>query len=173
MSRISRSLFILPLLLLALSLQACGGFHLRGSVTPDGKRVSGKLNSTVQLINVDLNSPFGRNLSTAIRNSGGKLVSSDADYSIRLSNFNEGKYAAGYSRARQVREYSIFLKSDYQIRQKGGEVLVSDTVDVNRTQLYDSEFALGKAEEEQQIRSQLRLEAADMIRARLVFLHKP
>lgn len=174
MSHLSRLFFILPLLVIALSLQGCGGFHLRGSSSAEGEIVRGKLDSTVQLLNIDLNSAFGRHLKTAVKNIGGKLVDapSNADYTIRINQFNEGKYAAGYSRARQIREYSIFLKANYQIRNKSGELLVDDIVDVSRTQLYDSEFALGKAEEENQIRSQLRLEAADIIRARLQFLHK-
>ncbi|MGV6808909.1 MAG: LPS-assembly lipoprotein LptE, partial [bacterium] len=152
------------ILIIALwGLQACGGFHLRGSNTEQPSQMT--ITDSVTLNGVGLSSQLGRAVVSAVKQSGGKMAThhDQARYHIQINNVQEGKYAAGYSRARQIREYSIFLKFNFKIRDRQTQKTTQDTIELSRTQLYDSEFALGKAEEEDQMRVQLRQDAARML----------
>jgi len=161
----------LILIIALLGLQACGGFHLRGN-NPESQAIN--INDTVAINGVGLSSQFGRALINAIKQSGGQVMTKGekSRYHIQINGLDEGKYAAGYSRARQIREYSIFLKLSFKIRDRETQKEIQDSIDLNHTLLYDSEFALGKAEEEDQMRVQLRENAARMLATRTAYLSR-
>lgn len=160
----------LILMIALLGLQACGGFHLRGSDTKQHSQIT--IKDSVSLNGVGLSSQLGRAVVSAVKQAGGQMATTheQARYHIEVNNVQEGKYAAGYSRARQIREYSIFLKFNFKIRDRQTQKTAQDTIELSRTQLYDSEFALGKAEEEDQMRDQLRQDAARMLVTRTAYL---
>ncbi len=162
------------IVLISLFLHGCSsgeGFHLRGH----GNIPSVKESFYIEGINIQ--SPFGISLRDALNQSGSTIVQdrSQASVILTISNLLEDKVAAGYSRARKVREYDIFLKFHYSFR-SAGEVENytprSSDINLSRTQLYDSDFALGKAEEEKTIRKELRQNAARLILLKLRYSHK-
>jgi outer membrane lipopolysaccharide assembly protein LptE/RlpB len=158
---------IFYLVLLSSVLVACSGesFHLRGH----GSIPS--VNETLYLNGVSRLNPFSIALRDAIKGAGSLVTQNKSQASIQLNvdNINEGKIATGYSRARKVREYDIFLKLNYSFTHlnKGNTVLSKGTVNLSQTQLYDSDFALGKAEEEELIKQELRRRAAHLILTKL------
>ena len=165
---------IFYVLLLSSLLYSCSGesFHLRGH---DNGALSA-IKETIYLEGVNRSSPLAIELRDRIKSSGALLSYNKNQASIQLtiSNINEGKIAAGYSRARKVREYDIFLKLDYAFtRLKTNNQLISKgKINVMRIQLYDSDFALAKAEEEETIRQELRGNAAHLMLTKLHYSQK-
>ena len=71
------------------------------------------------------------------------------DSLLYITNYQEGKRVVGYGKNREVREFLIFTRLDYEVRAKGGGMLLpKQRLQVDKTQIYDSEFVLGKTEEE-------------------------
>ena len=154
-------------------LQSCSGegFHLRGHGNLPA------IQEAFYIEGINLQTPFGSILRNALNQSGSKVVQDPGQASILLtiSNLVEDKTAAGYSRARKVREYDIFIRMNYSFRStnsynnfKAG----NGYINLTRTQLYDSDFALGKAEEEAAIHRELEQKAAQLILLKLQYSHK-
>ena len=163
----------LTLLLVSIFLQACSGesFHLRGQGNVPA------LQEAFYIEGINLQSPLGIALRNTLKQSGSRIVQdrSQASLLLQISNMREGKTAAGYSRARKVREYDIFLRLNYAFRSINGKdsyTSGNSSVNTSRTQLYDSDFALGKAEEEETIRQELRQNAARLILVKLRYSQK-
>jgi len=158
--------------LLSSLVYSCSGenFHLRGH----GNNRALNISETFYIKGVNRSSRFASALYAAIKRSGSAVSNNKSQASIQLdiSNINEGKVAAGYSRARKVREYDIFLKLDYRFKRLHHEVglVTQGKINVMRTQLYDSDFALGKAEEEETIRQELRNSAAETMLTKLYYV---
>jgi len=165
--------YYLLILFTTLFLQACSGegFHLRGH----GKLPS--IQESFYIEGINIQSPVGIALRDAFRQSGSKIVQdiSQATVLLKITSLIEDKVAAGYSKARKVREYDVFLKFNFSFRSVG-EVEhytpSSKSINLTRTLLYDSDFALGKAEEEETIRQELRQNAARIILTKLRYSHK-
>lgn len=160
-------------LLIGMLLSACSGegFHLRGK----GKLPS--VQESFYLEGINVQSPMGLALQDAFKQSGSKIVQdiNQATVLLSISSLIEDKVAAGYSKARKVREYDVFLRFNYSFRSIGETEYytpASSNVNVTRTQLYDSDFALGKAEEEETIRKELRQNAARLILVKLRYSRK-
>lgn len=158
---------------IATFLQGCSGegFHLRGN----GKLPS--IQESFYLEGINLQSPIGIALRDAFKLSGSQIVQdrSQATVLLQISSLVEDKVAAGYSRARKVREYDIFLRLNYSFRSIGKVEYytpASSSVNLTRTQLYDSDFVLGKTEEEETIRQELRQNAARLILTKLRYSRK-
>lgn len=158
----------LLIVLLVLSLQACMGFHLRGSDVDGGI----KLNYPIYLGGVSLTHPFGRAMNDNFKRAGATLRGnrSNTDYDIHITDYKEERHIAGYTADRQVREYAITLKMNYRIVDAKTKKEISDSIDLSRTQVYDNNQTLGMAEEEETIRFQQRNDAARVIRNRMRYL---
>lgn len=156
-------LFLLSSLLLT-SCSNGGGFHLRDSVALP------EVYKRVYMQGKDLDSRFGEALQRAFEAAGSELVDdvSKATMILKIEDYDEGKKVAGYGTNREVREYLIFLRFIYSTRSKDGkELLKPRKVNLDKIQIYDSAFVLGKIEEARLIKKDLRENAARQIVLRL------
>lgn len=152
--------FIIPLL------SACtgGGFHLRGNVPLPA------VFQTMALQGIAADSDFALTLRKAFADSRYTLQLNTNNEHARLViiDYQEGKRVVGYGRSREVREFLLFITLDYEVRAANGELLLpKQRLQVDKTQIYDSEFVLGKTEEERVIRKDLRDDLARKILVRL------
>ncbi len=155
--------------LLATGLTACssgnGGFHLRGSVALPATY------KKIYLQGQDPDEPFGKALKKALEEVGSELVMNpdEATAIMQINQYREGKRVAGYGQNREVRQYLIFLKFGYEMKsaQDQRALLPASHISLDRTQIYDSAFVLGKIEEERLIREDLRQSAVRHILLRL------
>lgn len=149
-------------------LTACtgGGFHLRDNV-----RLPAVFQPMV-LQGVPANSAFAVALRKAFESGGNELLLTTHnvnDYAqLFITDYQENKRVVGYGQNREVREFLIFTKFQYEVRAKNGEILLpKQRLQVDKTQIYDSEFVLGKTEEERVIRDDLRNDLARKVLIRL------
>jgi len=149
-------------------LQGCS-FHLRETTPlPDSLK-------QLQIVGVTDNSGLFNALKVAVEEAGGE-VRKAAKATLQLSNIREGRRVVAYNSERKARIYLISLKFNYTIRvksnsnDKGGSLFNSrQRINLDKTFLYDANFALGKVKEEEQIRDSLYAEAARLILLRLKY----
>ncbi len=148
-------------------LVGCSGesFHLRGSVALP------EVYQQVYLQSDLLDSPFEKVLRKQLAAVGSTLVA-DPDKAtaiIRLDQYQEGKRVAGYGSNREVRQYLIFLRFDFSTKSsEDGRMLIPvSKINLDKIQIYDSAFVLGKIEEERLIKEDLRESAARQVLLRL------
>ena len=160
--QLSIKLFVVTLVMLMLP--ACSGnsFHLRKSID---------LPISYQRIQMtNASSGLAKALRMALEESGG-VVDSKAKTQIIFSNIRERKQVIAYTSQRKARIYLLSLKFEYEV--KGGRKnLKTQRINLDRNFIYDANFALGKAEEEKQIRDDLYAEAARLILLRLQYAEK-
>lgn len=148
-----------------LVMQACtdSGFHLRSNIELPSKY------KKIQLQNLRQGHGLVNALQLKLEESGGELLESSST-KIKIHNYQEGRRVVAYTRERRAREYLLFLRFDYSIslsmKNSKSIELKKRRINVDRTFIYDANFALGKAEEEKQIRQDLYEEAS-----RLILLH--
>ncbi len=127
----------------------------------------------LQIIEMSESGGLRKALETAIQEAGGQ-VSEQSKTRIRLSNIREGKRIVAYNRERKARIYLLSLKLNYTIliaskdNQKDRS-FTPQRINLDKTFLYDANFALGKVKEEEQIRESLYGEAARLILLRLKY----
>ncbi len=144
--------------MITLVLQACSshGFHLRESTSLSG------VYEKIALQGLAEDSDLYSSLEEAIVDAGGGVVSTAmASSTIAISHLKEDKKIIAYTSKRVAREYMIYLHFDYQI--KANKMLKKHLIRLDKTLIYDANFVLGKAEEEQRIQQSLREEAARLI----------
>jgi outer membrane lipopolysaccharide assembly protein LptE/RlpB len=144
--------------MITLVLQACSsnGFHLRESTSLSG------VYEKIALQGLAEDSDLYSTLEEAIIEAGGSVVSTAmAGSTIAISNLKEDKKIIAYTSKRIAREYMVYLHFDYQI--KVDKMLKKRLIRLDKTLIYDANFVLGKAEEEQRIQQSLREEAARLI----------
>lgn len=166
MLNLKNRLFAKVVLITALMqlLLACGGngFHLRKSID---------LPSQYQQIQVEnASSGLSTAFRTALEEAGGR-VNDNAKTKVIFSNIRERKQAVAYTSERKARIYLLSLKLTYEVQAKGRS-LKEQRINLDRNFVYDANFALGKAEEERQIRVDLYEEAARLILLRLQYAEK-
>ena len=141
-----------------LVLQGCSsnGFHLRESTSLSG------IYEKIALQGLAEESDLYRTLEAAIVDVGGSIVSAAvAGSTIAISNLKEDKKIIAYTNKRVAREYRVYLHFDYQI--KANKKREKRLIRLDKTLIYEANFVLGKAEEEQRILQSLREEAARLI----------
>ncbi len=152
---------LLFILFTVLLLQGCSGFHLRDSADLSGKY------KKIQLLGVPHEKALAEALELAIEEAGGDVVD-QANTKIKISNVREGKRVVAYTSERKARVYLLFLKLNYIISlphdgEGQSQSALNQRINLDKTFIYDANFALGKAEEEVQIREKLYEEAARLI----------
>ena len=164
--RLFTPVFVVIVLLQSLLLSACSGnsFHLRKNVELP------KIHQTIQLKDISLESGLGKAFESALEEAGGE-IRSHADTIISIAGVSEGKRVVAYTSERKAQIYLLFLKFEYTIlkRNKQKSDRIKQRINLDRTFIYDANFALGKAEEEKQIREGLYAEAARLIILRLQY----
>ena len=154
--------FLFPLIIVFL-LPSCsgGGFHLREST-----RLSGAYQN-IALQGISTESKLHTTLKQSIKDAGGNIVPlASANAIIVIKNLKEDKKIVAYTRERIAREYIVYLHFNYQIK-IGDKELEQRLIRLDKTLIYDSNFVLGKAEEESRIQQSLREEATRLILLRL------
>ncbi len=156
-------------LLAVLTVSGCSGesFHLRGSVAlQDGYQ-------RLYLQGEPVDGLFGKALQRALQEAGSELVENpeNATAILKVSNYKEGKRVAGYGKDREVREFLIYLNFDYLVQSVNTHrvLLKNSLINLDKLQIYDSAFVLGKIEEERLIKEDLRKNAARQILLRLQY----
>lgn len=161
-----RSVQWLFLLLTVSGLVACGanGFHLRDHMP---------LPERFKSIYVEglHNDAFRGELRDKIEEQGGRLVDSidSATTILNVSKLSQGKRVSGYGENREVRQYLVFLKMSYRVldAKTRKELFPQARINIDKTQIYDSAFVLGKVEEERLIIEELQKDAARQILIKL------
>lgn len=154
------------LLLALVGIGACGnnGFHLRDQMPLPERYQAIYLENLAQ-------EDFRRQLKNKIEEQGAKLVESidQATTIIDISDFQQGKRVSGYGENREVRQYIIFLKMNYRVldAKTREELFPKARINIDKTQIYDSTFVLGKVEEERLINQELLKDAARQILIKL------
>lgn len=154
--------YILFFLVLSL-LSACSGesFHLRGNYTLP------KIHQKIYISGLAQRNRFKLVLIKILEQANAKVVNykDKTTTVIKIDNLQEEKKVVAYSSERRVRAYDLALKLDYIIKAptKNKDILNKKSIYVIQTQLYDSNFTLGKAEEEKEIKEKLRKKAARSI----------
>lgn len=166
------SFFVVILLLLqSVLLSGCSnGFHLRENVELP------KIYQKIQLNNIALDSDFAKTFEIALEEAGGVLTR-DATTQVTITNLREGKRVVAYTSERKARIYLVFLKFEYSIQKikkhnSSRKKVITQRINLDRTFIYDANFALGKAEEEKQIRDGLYVDAARLIILRLHYTNE-
>lgn len=153
-------------------LQGCSdyGFHLRNSVELPAYY------QAVSVENLPSNNDFKEIFEEALQDAGGSLVedSAIAKSVIRFTGFKEGRRVVAYTSELEAREFLLSLKFNYDISiknvaSKKGKKLPTRGINIDRSYLYDPDFALGKAEEEKLVKKNLYQEAARLILLRLQY----
>ena len=141
-----------------LGVQGCSGnrFHLREPVSLSGNT------KTIQLSGLSANSGFSLAFRNALEEAGGD-ISGKASTHLMISDLREGKRVVAYNSQRKARIYLLFLKFKYQIQRVGQSTSIKHRINVDRSFVYDANFALGKVEEENKIRQNLYKEAARLV----------
>jgi len=163
--------FVVFLLLQSILLSACSNsFHLRREVDLP------KTYQQIQLENISLESDFGKVFGNALEEAGGQLISGQlkatnntANTKVIINNLREGKRVVAYDSERKARIYLVFLKLEYIIQNTNRQKHPKQSISLDKTFIYDANFALGKAEEEKQIREGLYEEAARLILLKLQY----
>lgn len=169
--------FAVFFLLQSIFLSACSSsFHLRKEVT------LAKSYQQIQLENISLESDFAKIFENTLEEAGGQLVNlqinskktayNTASTKVIINNLRVGKRVVAYTRERKARIYLVFLKLEYTIQSKNRQKQPKQNLSLDKTFIYDVNFALGKAEEEKQIRNGLYAEAARLILLYLQYSNK-
>lgn len=169
--------FAVFFLLQSIFLSACSSsFHLRKEVT------LAKNYQQIQLENISLESDFAKIFENTLEEAGGQLVNlqinskktayNTASTKVIINNLRVGKRVVAYTRERKARIYLVFLKLEYTIQSKNRQKQPKQNLSLDKTFIYDVNFALGKAEEEKQIRNGLYAEAARLILLYLQYSNK-
>lgn len=158
------SFFAVLLLLQGVALSGCSGngFHLRENIDLP------KVYQNIRLEGLSSENDFTKAFQTVLEEAGGES-NNNAKTSVNISNFKEGKRVVAYTSQRKARIYLVFLKLEYVIQTAGASQSEKQRINLDRTFIYDSNFALGKAEEEKKIRKDLQTEAARLIILRLQY----
>ena len=146
-----------------LLLQACSGnsFHLRKELDLP------KVYQRIQVDNISYEHNLIKAFELALEESGGQLLAK-APTIVKINNLREGKRTVAYTKERKAREFLLYLKFGYTISMLGKETK-NQRISLDRIFVYDADFALGKAEEEDKIRQELYKEAARLILLKLQY----
>ena len=164
--------FSLKVLILLMFIQGCSGngFQLRKSEKLDQQF------SKTTLEGETLAPRFETIITDAISEAGGEVIetAAQAQSAIVFHKFEEGRRIIAYTSERTAREYLVFLKIEYSIVPKqsplrNSQLASKRRIHIDRSYLYDSDFALGKSEEEKRVKKTLYEEAARLILLRLKY----
>ncbi len=164
-----RSLLKLMLIVLALTISACG-FHLRGYADLSFK--------TIYIENSQ--SELGRDLIRSMKNSGVKVVNNPELAEISLEIMHENKYkrilslgsSVGTSTG-AVREFELFYTVSYRLKDKGNKTWAhSQSIENRRDFSYADAEVLGKSYEEANLYDNMRSDTVRQI-MRALSAHQP
>jgi len=165
----SAPLIWLSLCLLSLAACSGSGFQLRGSDSPITQPLKGKV---VILSDAATQHEFSHALRRALQKAGALVQSAEAEpdtagIRLNITQIEQDKTVSAYSSVRQVREFNHFIIVSFTAKADANSEALVSQVRAERSQVYDSRYVLGVAEEAQQIKAELRAEAARLLALRL------
>ena len=86
---------------------------------------------------------------------------------IVITRIRENRTVSGYSASRQVREFNHTIEVDYKLVSPYISAPIEQTIRAERSQVYNSTYVLGTAEEETVIKQELQQEAVRLMLLRL------
>ena len=86
---------------------------------------------------------------------------------IVITRIRENRTVSGYSASRQVREYNHTIEVEYKLVSPYISAPIEQTIRAERSQVYNSTYVLGTAEEETTIKQELQQEAVRLMLLRL------
>lgn len=150
----------LLLLTAVLAVSACG-FHLRGQVD---------LPYSLRILAVDssaLNYASRKQLKQVLE-SNGVVISEDAQYRLVLLSEVADKRTLSVTSSAKTAEYELRQGLRFVLRNsEGADLMLPQSIESFRTQIYDAEAVIGKAEEEEQIRRDLQTDNIGKLLRRL------
>lgn len=159
-----RNLF---LILLLLALTACG-FHLHsvGSLPPAMQRI--------QIEGLAENDPLMTALKTVLTRAGANVVhSAEGNDLIVHLGIEETKRSISLNRSGLSREFDLGYNLIYDIKTAKGDIVEPpQKLKINREQYNDQFLILGRQDEENLLRQEMRDEAAETLVRRMMFLLK-
>ncbi len=157
------------LVMMGIGLSGCSGesFHLRGS------QALPEVYQRIFLQGDSFDSSFAKVLRKKLDEVGSELVENvdKATAIIQLNQYKEGKRVAAYGPNREVSEFLIYIRFEFETKSaKTSRVLIpTNKINLDKAQIYDSAFVLGKIEEERLIKADLRNNAARQVVLRLQY----
>lgn len=152
------------MILVSLMLTGCG-FYLRGSGDINEKLLPDNL-KTIHVVGDD-RSDIYRMVTSQLRHSGVKIVnSSDGVVELNLGNINVSNTAASRDNRSQVVEYLMMFNTDYTITLPN-QSPQKFSARFSRVFLNKSAQALASSREQEQLRSEMEKQTADLIMIQL------
>ena len=148
---------------LLLALSACG-FHLRGDVNLDARL--GK----IHIKGADRYDPLVRELAQSLTATGAVVVeeSKDATAILQILKNSGSRRVLSVSSAGKVREYELYQTLEFKVGDSAGrELMAPQRLELTRAYLFDKEDVLGKSNEEEMLRRDMRRDLVRLVMLRL------
>jgi LPS-assembly lipoprotein len=151
--------------LVALLLAGCG-FHLQGAV-----RTSPRL-AAVYVDASDEFTEFHRAMLSSLRGSGVRVTTHRAEATavLRITKDQSSQRVLSVSGSNSPTEYEVFYTVIYAVESGGTELIEPQTLSLTRDYSFDETALLAKEHEQEQIRTALARQLADLVMHRLAVL---
>ncbi len=166
-SQIQRAFFIFSSLV---ALGACGGYHLRES-TPLPNVLG-----VVVIDAINLDSPLVADLERDLTTAGASVqpMNSANATVVKIVSETEERNVISLDERAKVGEYELHYRVTYAVDDAAGKPLLRDTlIDLSRVYSFDESQAIGAAQEEAIIRTELRRDVVRQIMDRLARIQDP
>lgn len=154
----------------ALLIGACGGYHLR-----EAKPLPTVLGVvTIEAVNLD--SPLVMDLERELKTAGATLapMNSAGATLLKIVSETEERNVISLDERAKVGEYELHYRVSYAVDDADAKPLLRETpIDLSRVYSFDESQALGAAQEEAIIRTELRRDAVRQIMERLARIQDP
>lgn len=154
----------------ALLIGACGGYHLR-----EAKPLPNVLGVvTIEAVNLD--SPLVMDLERELKSAGATLapMNSAGATLLKIVSETEERNVISLDERAKVGEYELHYRVSYAVDGADAKPLLRETpIDLSRVYSFDESQALGAAQEEAIIRTELRRDAVRQIMERLARIQDP
>ena len=145
------------LALAVVALSACG-FELRGT---------GKLPDSVQTVYVDSSRDLRKAIVSQVERDGTRVVADKANADLSILVQQEGyerRVLSVDGRTGKAREYELLYRMTLSAhRTAGNTLIIGQPITLSRDYLFDADAVIGKTEEEDVIRQEMRRDAAEQI----------
>ena len=161
-----RSVRVTTILLASLIVLSGCGFRLQGSFTLP------EVMSVTYLQTGNEYSEFYRAMKRRLIQSGARVTRdrSEATATLVIGGDSTGQRVLSVSSSNVPQEYEVFYSLEYSVRAHGQELLAPKEITLTRNYTYDETDVLGKAQEEQVLRSSLVDDLVRLVSLRLAAL---
>ena len=137
-------------------MSACG-FQLRGTT-----EALDHTYASIRILDKSGDLVFQRELEQALRDAGVR-VSADSSYILTINKTHHKKRTASYSSRAKSAEYELIKDVSFQFNQEKSTLIPRTSLQTRRSYLYRETVAVGKAEEERLLRTEMDQDLAQRI----------